>query len=210
MTVAIGVAILLLTLGIWTSGNIKFTFFPKVEGDVLQCMVSMPSGTPLERTMEVVEYVEQAGIDVITEENEKRPGNALPLMEYHANLIGAQFGRHGASGTGSHLAQGLDPTTGRGKSGMSALQHLTACGGERVGIIADTESLIFSSEIHSAGNAIEIHLSINDYERLQTAADDLKFELEKFPGVFDISDSYQPGKMEMQLKLKPEAKSPGG
>jgi len=208
VTVATGVAILLLTLGVWTSGKIKFTFFPKVEGDVLQCMITMPPGTPLERTREVVKSVEQAGIDVITEENEKRPEDAQPLMEYHANLIGAQFGRHGASGSGSHLAQvWIQLLDGEIRDVSST--KLNRLWRERVGTIADTESLIFSSEIHSAGNAIEIHLSINDYEQLQTAADDLKMELEKFPGVFDISDSYQPGKMEMQLKLKPEAKSLG-
>ncbi|MEZ4567424.1 MAG: efflux RND transporter permease subunit [Desulfobacterales bacterium] len=44
---------------------------------------------------------------------------------------------------------------------------------------------------------------------LQQAADDLKTELEKIPGVFDISDSYLPGKMEMQLKLKENAESLG-
>jgi multidrug efflux pump subunit AcrB len=41
------------------------------------------------------------------------------------------------------------------------------------------------------------------------AADALKMELEGYPGVFDISDSFLPGKDEMQLKLKPAARSLG-
>ena len=208
VTVAIGIAVLMLTLGVWSSGKIKFTFFPKVEGDVLQCMVTMPTGTPLERTREVVKYIEQAGIDVMTEQDKKRSENAPPLMEYHANLLGAQFGRHGASGSGGHLAQvWIQLLDGEIRNTSSA--ELNRMWRERVGNIADAEALIFSSEIHSAGNAIEIHLSINDYKQLQVAADDLKAELDKFPGVFDISDSYQPGKMEMQLKLKPNAESLG-
>jgi len=208
VTVAIGIAVLLLTLGVWTSGKIKFTFFPKVEGDVLQCMVTMPSGTPLERTREVVKYIEQAGKAVMTEQDKKRPQGVQPLMEYNANLIGAQFGRHGTSGAGGHLAQvWIQLLDGEIRDVSSA--KLNRMWRDAVGTIADTESLIFSSEIHSAGNAIEIHLSINDYEQLQVAADDLKTELDKFPGVFDISDSYQPGKMEMQLKLKPNAESLG-
>ncbi|MBC2717645.1 MAG: efflux RND transporter permease subunit [Desulfobacteraceae bacterium] len=208
MTVAIGIAVLMLTIGVWASGKIKFTFFPKVEGDVLQCMVTMPSGTPLARTRELVKYIEQAGKDVMTEQDKKRPENAQPLMEYSANLIGAQFGRHGTSGSGGHLAQvWIQLLDGEIRDISSA--ELNRLWRERVGSIADAESLIFSSEIHSAGNAIEIHLSINDYEQLQVAADDLKTELDKFPGVFDISDSYLPGKMEMQLKLKPNAKSLG-
>ena len=41
------------------------------------------------------------------------------------------------------------------------------------------------------------------------AADALKLELQRYPGVFDISDSFLPGKQEMQLRLKPAARSLG-
>jgi len=56
---------------------------------------------------------------------------------------------------------------------------------------------------------VEVHLSLDDHERLLAAADDLKQELGKYPGVFDVSDSFLPGKGEMQLKLKPAARSLG-
>jgi multidrug efflux pump subunit AcrB len=208
VTVAAGIAFLLLTMGVWASGKIKFTFFPKVEGDVIQCMITMPVGTPLARTRAVVKYIEETGKDVIAEQEEKRPADAPSLMEYSANLIGAQFGRRGTSESGGHLAQVWIQLLEGEKRDVSSAE-LNRRWRERVGLIADTESLIFSSEIHSAGNAIEVHLSINDYELLQAAAGDLKTELEKIPGVFDISDSYLPGKMEMQLKLKENAESLG-
>jgi multidrug efflux pump subunit AcrB len=208
VTVAAGIAVLLLTMGIWASGKIKFTFFPKVEGDVIQCMITMPVGTPLARTREVVASIETAGKDVIAEQDQARPADAPPLMEYSANLIGAQFGRRGVSESGGHLAQVWIQLLEGEKRDVSSAE-LNRRWRERVGLIADSESLIFSSEIHSAGNAIEVHLSINDYDLLQQAADDLKTELEKIPGVFDISDSYLPGKMEMQLKLKENAESLG-
>jgi len=54
-----------------------------------------------------------------------------------------------------------------------------------------------------------VHLSLENHDQLLRAADELKNELEGFAGVFDISDSYMPGKMEMQLKLKPNAASLG-
>ncbi len=208
ITVAFGIAILLLTLGVWASGKIKFTFFPKVEGDVVQCLITMPSGTPIERTREVVKYIENAGKAVMAEQDALRPKDALPLMEYSANLLGVQFGRHGAGASGGHVAQvWIQLLDGEIRDVSST--ELNRLWREQVGVIPDAESLTFSSEIHSAGNAIEIHLSIDDYEKLQVAADDLKAELGKFPGVFDIKDSYLPGKMEMQLKLKPNAESLG-
>ena len=208
ITVAVGISILLLTFGIWSSGKIKFTFFPKVEGDVLQCLITMPSGTPIERTREVVSFIEQTGKQMLSEQDKLRPKGSLPLMEYSADLIGVQFGRHGAGDSGGHLAQvWIQLLDGEIRDVSST--KLNRLWRERVGTIPDAEALTFSSEIHSAGNAIEIHLSIDDYEKLQVAADDLKTEIMKIPGVSDIKDSYLPGKMEMQLKLKPEAENLG-
>jgi len=208
VTLACGIAVLMLTLGVWASGKIKFTFFPKVEGDVVQCLITMPSGTPIERTREVVKYIETAGKEVMTEQDALRHKGALPLMEYSANLLGVQFGRHGAGNSGGHLAQVWIQLLDGEIRDISSTE-LNRMWRERVGVIPDAESLTFSSEIHSAGNAIEVHLSIDDYEKLQVAADDLKTELGGFPGVSDIRDSYLPGKMEMQLKLKAGAESLG-
>ena len=80
---------------------------------------------------------------------------------------------------------------------------------KKVGSIPDAESVTFRSEIHGAGNPVEIHLSLDDHEQLIAAADALKVELQQYPGVFDVSDSFLPGKKEMQLKLKPAARSLG-
>ena len=78
-----------------------------------------------------------------------------------------------------------------------------------MGVVPDAESVSFQSDLFSAGNPIEVHLSYKDHDRLLEAADDLKAELRKYPGVFDVSDSFLPGKDEMQLKLKPAARSLG-
>jgi multidrug efflux pump subunit AcrB len=59
------------------------------------------------------------------------------------------------------------------------------------------------------GSPVEIHLALDEHEQLVAAADELKEELAGYPGVFDIKDSFLPGKKEMQLKLKPAARSLG-
>ena len=58
---AVGIAVLLLSVGVWKGGWIRFTFFPKVEGDVLTCSVTMPAGTPLAQTEKLVKYLETGG-----------------------------------------------------------------------------------------------------------------------------------------------------
>ncbi len=209
ITVSVGIALLLLTLGIWASGRMKFTFFPKVEGDVIQCMITMPTGTPMERTRGVVRSIEQAAIDLLKEQDRLRPEGAPPLMEYSASLIGAHIDPRGASGdSGGHLAQvWIQLIDGEIRDVSS--EKINNLWRERIGTVPDAESLIFQSEIHSAGNPVEVHLSLDNYDRLKDAAASLKAELEKYPGVFDIRDSFLPGKTEMQLQLKPQADTLG-
>ncbi len=69
--------------------------------------------------------------------------------------------------------------------------------------------MTFKSVLHSAGKSVEIHLSLNDNDNLLAAADELEAELKSYPGVHDVSDSFLPGKKEVQLKLKPAARSLG-
>jgi multidrug efflux pump subunit AcrB len=206
-TLALGVAVLLLTFGLWKAGAIKFTFFPKVEGDVLECRITMPAGTPMHRTRQVVDFVQEKARQLLAEKDRERPADAPALLDHTAAIIGAQFGRQGGD-SGGHLAQvWIQLLEGERREISSA--GLTRQWRRRVGTIADAESITFKSEIHSAGNPIEVHLSLDDHAQLVAAADELKKELEGFSGVFDISDSYMPGKMEMQLKLKPNAASLG-
>ncbi|MDZ7830383.1 MAG: efflux RND transporter permease subunit [Desulfobacterales bacterium] len=207
-TLALGLCALLLTFGVWAAGKIKFTFFPKVEGDVLECRITMPAGTPMQRTMEVVNHLTETAKKMLAEKDEMRPENAPPLVDHTASIIGAQFGRGGAGESGGHVAQIWVQLLEGEKRDISSAA-LSREWRDRAGKIPDAESITFKSEIHSAGNPVEVHLSLENHDQLLEAADALKNELEGFAGVFDISDSYMPGKMEMQLKLKPNAASLG-
>jgi len=207
--VAFGVAILLLTLGVWQAGWIKFTFFPKIEGDTLECLITMPSGTPAQRTYEIVEHYEQAAREVLLEIDQQQPEGSPSYFEHSISVVGGQFGRHSAtSDIGGHLAQVWIQLLDAEERDLSPMEIINRWR-KKAGDIPDAESVSFRSDIHSAGNAIEVHLSIDDNEQLLAAADELKEKLKEYPGVFDISDSFLPGKQEMQLKLKPMASTLG-
>jgi multidrug efflux pump subunit AcrB len=109
---------------------------------------------------------------------------------------------------GSHLAQVRIQILEGEQRNISATK-LAAMWRKKVGVIPDAESLTFRSVLFSAGNPVEVHLSLDDHDQLLAAADELKEELEGYPGVFDVGDSFLPGKSEMQLKLKPAARSLG-
>jgi multidrug efflux pump subunit AcrB len=174
----------------------------------MRCYVTMPVGTPLERTEAVITHIERAALDVLKEAEQQRPENAPSLMEYRLLMVGAHVGRGATRGTGGHLAQIWVQLLESEERDMSTA-NLTRKWRKKVGSIPDAESITFRAEIHSAGNPIEVHLSVDDQDQLLAAADALKTELRGIPGVFDISDSFLPGKREMQLKLKTAARSLG-
>jgi multidrug efflux pump subunit AcrB len=211
-TVALGIAMLLLTIGVYKGGWIKFTLFPKIESDRLTCALTMPAGTPMERTREIVTQLERSAREVLAEVDKTRPKGSPPLFEHSRALIGRQSGGHGpqagAPQVGGHLAQ-VTINLLEGEQRDIRAAKLTALWRKKIGVIPDAESISFQSSLFSAGNPIEVHLSLDDHDQLLAAADELKEELKGYPGVFDVGDSFLPGKQEMQLKLKPAAQSLG-
>ncbi|MBW2615782.1 MAG: efflux RND transporter permease subunit, partial [Deltaproteobacteria bacterium] len=198
--------------GVWKGGLIKFTFFPKVESDVLICSLTMPAGTPVARTVDVVAHLEQSAKQVLDEMDGQRLKGAPPLFEYSVALIGVHSRGHGPAAAGpqygGHLGQVFIQVLEGEKRDVSAMK-LVKLWRKKVGLIPDAESITFQSELFSAGTPIEVHLSLDDHDQLVAAADELKAELTGYPGVIDINDSFMPGKEEMQLKLKLAARSLG-
>jgi len=207
-TVALGVALLFITVGIIRGGIVGFTFFPKVEGDTLECTLTMPAGTPLERTGEVVGYLVETVRKTLAEADRKFP-DSDPLFEYSFSLIGAQVDeRGGLADAGGHLAH-IWIQILEGEKRKTSAARLAALWRRNAGAIPGIESIGFKSVLHSAGKSVEVHLSLDEQEGLLAAAEGLKEELKSYPGVYDISDSFLQGKQEMQLKLKPTARSMG-
>ncbi|MBW1972605.1 MAG: efflux RND transporter permease subunit [Deltaproteobacteria bacterium] len=208
-TVAFGIAALLLSLGLWRGGFLKFTFFPKAEGHTISCTVTMPAGTTIDRTEKVVSYLEKVARETLSEVDKKRPKDAPPLFKYSVSLIGIKLSGHGPrSGevsVGSHLAQiYVELLEAEKRPGISSVR-LAALWRKKAGIIPDAESITFQGELFSVGKAIEVDLSLADHKKLLAVVNELKKKLKGYPGVYDINDSYLPGKKEMRIKLKPSA-----
>jgi multidrug efflux pump subunit AcrB len=211
-TMAVGIAVLLLTVGMWKGGWIKFTLFPKVESDTLICSLTMPAGTPVERTTEIAAHLERSAREALTKADKERLGDVPPLFKHSISSVGLHMAGRGpmamGPSIGSHLAQVRVEILEGEERDVTATQLATAWR-EKAGLIPDAESVTFQSALFSAGNPIEVHLSLDNHEQLLEAADDLKKELTGYPGVFDVEDSFLPGKEEMQLKLKLAARSLG-
>ncbi|MBL4728487.1 MAG: efflux RND transporter permease subunit, partial [Gammaproteobacteria bacterium] len=80
---------------------------------------------------------------------------------------------------------------------------------EKVGTIADALEVTFVSDSFSAGDALNYRLEGRNEENLKLAAAELRAELGRYPGIFDISDSFRAGKQEVQIQLLERGKTLG-
>ncbi|MBT4365559.1 MAG: efflux RND transporter permease subunit [Desulfobacteraceae bacterium] len=212
ITLSISFFVLFLCVGTMNGGWIKFNFMPKVESDEMICMITMPAGTPFDRTAEIALKLENAGREILKEADAKRPKDSPSLFEHCRALVGVHMAGHGPQGGSVNLSGNLAQINIQlleGEKRDVSAAKLVSMWRKRAGAISEAESITFQSELFSVGNPIEVHLSSDNQDMLIAAADDLKAELGTIPGVFDINDSFMPGKMEMQLKLKPAARSLG-
>jgi multidrug efflux pump subunit AcrB len=75
----------------------------------------------------------------------------------------------------------------------------------RAGTIPGAKELTYRAEIGRGGEPIDIQLEGRDFETLGEVSAKLQERLATYPGVFDIQDSLEEGKPEIQLTITPEA-----
>ncbi len=211
ITVAIGIALLIITLGYVLSGHVKFTIFPRMDADNLICFVVLPASTPVSRTREILGHIEQSAIEVMEEQDAKRPEDAPSILEDYFSLIGVHMvggGPRATSTSGGNLAQ-VNVQLLEGEKRNIKASYLANQWRKKVGPIIDAESITFQGQLRMAQAPVEVQLSSNDQDKLLEAVEAMKHELRSYQGLKDINDSYMPGKDELQLKLKPAARSLG-
>jgi len=210
-SVAIGIAVLLLTVGLVAGGIIKFTFMPEVDGDVIIASLQMPRGTSASETGRIEQMIVDGGMEAVKEFDRDRPQGESVLRNIYA-LVGATIaggGPQGASGdTGSHLANIALFLTRSEERGIAATE-IADRWREKVGEIPGVEALTFKSNLVQLGANIDIRLAHEDFEVLDRASARIRAALAEYPGVSDIEDTYARGKREVKLRLTPEARTLG-
>jgi multidrug efflux pump subunit AcrB len=211
----VGIAIFLITVSFIAGGYLKFVFFDTVEADNMVAMLTMPQGTPVEQTRDIIEGIEKAAFEVIAEFDSKRQGKPS-LMKHIATTIGAHLtiGHDGpvqvdiGAPAKSHLGEVNVELLGSEQRDVSSVE-LKNRWRERAGEIPGVSSLKFMAEFMSTGNPIEVELSHDGFDDLLKAVEDLKDILRQYTGVEEIADNFEPGKAELKLKLKDTGRTLG-
>ncbi len=211
VVVAVSIAALVLMIGFVGGGHIRFTFMPKIDADNMLCVIDMPAGTTLAETQGAVDQI-MSGLEQLKTE---RDDPDLFVHEYVT--IGSQprsNASHGPSGSsdtgflGAHKAE-INVELQAGEKRTIGSNELVTSWRKLSGPIAGANSVSFTSNLFGGGAALELQLSSPDVSMLTEASERLKTALAEYPGVQDIIDSYEEGKQELKLDLKPAASTLG-
>jgi multidrug efflux pump subunit AcrB len=215
-TVAIALATFMITLGFVGAGWIKFVFFPSVESDFISAAVTMPRGTSVLATDAAMKQLEDSALRLRDELAEETPKGKPHPIKHIFTAVGEQplrARRHpgsqdGGSFSASHLGEiTIELTPSEDRDISSA--ELASRWRDMTAPIPDVDELAFTSSIFTAGEPINIQLTGLNLNDLQEATERVKYELGKYAGVFDITDTFRGGKQEVKLAVKPVAEAYG-
>ncbi len=197
VTVAIFVAVLIVTFGAMFSGIARVVVFPEMAGDFIQVRLEMQSGTAPAARNAALDRVESAIMEINDKHMRENP-DALPIYEYLGVWTNGE--------TGAQLFLEVPRDLNR----TYEMKQVTEMWRDAVGEIPGLKELQFSDAGHIGGGPpLSFRLSGRNYERLEAAAAELAAELGNYSGVFDITNSASVGGNEIKLSIKPEAEALG-
>jgi multidrug efflux pump subunit AcrB len=212
VTASVGLGLLIMAVALIASGRVVFAFFPGIEGDRIYATLEMPEGISVEATSKAVDIIEAAG-DRLSEALDAELSTSATIRNVFTSIgmpADRQNGPSRLGGAGrSHFAEvvlELAPVEERNFLSAKEVAHRWR---ELVGNIPDAVKLSFTADAFSVGEAINYELSSRDPAVLRGAAADLRSELSRYVGVYDIGDSFRAGKQEIKLSLLPEARNLG-
>lgn len=196
--------------GFLFSGRILWVNFPRVPSERIEARLTMLDGTPFEITDEHIERIYQ-----IAEQMRKEyvGPDGRPVIRSIISTTGASrvaYGYSGGGGGASHIGEVTIETYGPEERSLKVnTVDMANDWRKRIGSIVGAEELNFRAEIMRGGDPIDVQLTGTNPSELLALSTQIKEHLSQYPGVFDVSDSLDEGRNEIQLRLKPEARQYG-
>lgn len=227
LTLSIFIAVLITAITLVTTGRYKYTFFPRIESEIVSATIEMPEGTALETTEKYVEkivssavvlqkkYIEPSSEDSIKNSDEKfiqksKNAEGKNLIKHILVTVG-NAGRRPSGSTGvSNIAKVTFETIPPEKRTLNiSTKDLVKEWRQLIGPIPGVKELSFRAELGRGGEPIDVQLRGSDFVILNNVALLVKDKLGEYEGLFDIKNSFEGGKAEVQLRIKPAAEQLG-
>ncbi len=208
LTLVIFISVLILTVALVISGRFKYTFFPRIQSEIITANLQMPEGTAISITEKHINKItlmaEKLQQEFIEDDGRK-------LIQHILITIGSGGGRPrtnsgGKSHLGSVTFEILPPES---RTSTISSRELVSKWRKMIGAIPGVKELSFRAELGRGGDPINVQLKGSDFKELNTLALQIKDKLSEYEGLFDIKNSFEGGKDEVQLNIRPEAEQLG-
>ena len=198
LTLSVFISLLILTIGLLAGGILRSVFFPEITADFVRVELQMNEGTAASQTHNAIRQIQDG------------------LWKLDAELSKNQGVESGAL-VSSVLSFAMSDTSGQiitelvkeGKAGLSGAEILRRWR-KNVSEIPGVKQLGFSIEAGPHGGAaISIQLIGANIEQVGRASQELTHRLNTYEGLYDIRNTYERGRPEIKLNVKPEAEALG-
>ncbi|UUO05779.1 efflux RND transporter permease subunit [Blastopirellula sp. J2-11] len=205
----LALAIMAISIAVVWAGFVPLNLFPSMDSKTIVANVGFPDGTPAVLADEATQKIE-AAIRAVNAKHEEQGETVVELIRRNVGFAQMRQGPGQTSDQfGSHLGAVVVRLTSPGLRTVSSSQLIEEWR-DATGPIVGSDLLVFDSQdIGPGGKQIEFKLltSPKNMARLEAAVEDVKAELAKSAGVYDIEDDSSPGKMELRLRLKENAQA---
>ncbi len=189
-TAATFISFFIISVGVFASGWVKFSFMPEIESDQVYINVEMPTGSPYSRALEILQQLQKAEKQLEKEINEQAGESGGQLIENW----------YTRSHRDSVLALvKLAPPEVRELSAKETATRLR----ELVGDIPDAQSVTVEYTLNNATQRINYSVEHPDLKSLQQAVADLEAKLRTYEHVFYVRNDMQGAVDELHFSLLP-------
>lgn len=195
-TVAAFVGVFIVSMGVFSSGWVKFSFMPEIEGDGIYINVDLPNDTPYERALQILQQIQAAEKQLVDEVNAQ-------AEEGQGKLVENWYTR---SRRDSVLAMvKLVPPSERDLSAKDVALRLK----ELIGDVPDAEEITVNYTTNDSVPRLSYAISHPDMETLLAASEALQAKLRGYDSVYYVRDDLQGSVSELHFTLLPGAERMG-
>ena len=205
LTLAVFVAVSFVIISFVLSGRYGFTFFPRVQSETARATLVMHTGTAEEVTEHYLKRIEDVAKSLQQKYVDDQDQSLIRNITVDMGSAGGGFGQPssgGSSDVGRVSLELMPPEERRIEVTTSAI---VSAWRRDIGTIPGAKELNFRAEIGRGGDPIDVQLSGQDFSVLAEVSAAVRKRLAEYPGVFDIQDSFDEGKPEIKLTMRPEA-----
>jgi multidrug efflux pump subunit AcrB len=183
------IGIFILTLGLFPAGQLRFVVFPNIYQDNATANLELEQGQSVAYLHKMAERIATATA-ILGQRYQKEFGHN-PFQEVQISA---------STNTKASIVTELTRSTERA---FLSSDQIVQDWRKEIGPIAGARSLSFRAKAGPPGGDLSINLESEDLDQLQAAATELKEVMKTYSGVFEITDSFDSGKPEIQYSITP-------